>query len=177
MKIGIDEVGYGCWAGPVYVCALYFKEKVETQFFDSKVLSEKKRLELFEILKNIAHWRLGIGSVEEINLKGLAYAHKMAVLRSLEGLSGEIFIDGRKPKYLECTAIIKGDQKIQEIAAASIVAKVSRDALMQEFGKMWPEYGFAQNKGYGTKQHINALKEFGFSSIHRTSYNLDKYLK
>ena len=177
MKIGIDEVGYGCWAGPVMACALYFPQETKHEFFDSKSLTPKKRLILFEILKEVAIWNIGIGSVEEINEFGLAYAHKMAILRAKGDFVGDVWIDGCKPKYLECTAIIKGDQKIKEISAASIVAKVIRDELMNELDKQFPKYGFAKHKGYGTKQHINALQEHGFCEIHRTCYRLIKYLK
>lgn len=176
--IGIDEVGYGCWAGPLVICALKFNEELNFPVFDSKAISAKKREEIYEKLKNIASWHIEFGAVDDINQFGLAAAYKNTLLKCAAKFEkdGEIFLDGRKPKYLECTAIVKGDQKIPEISAASIVAKVIRDNLMIELDSKYEKYNFKNNKGYGTKDHIDALKNYGFCEIHRTCYNLGKYL-
>lgn len=179
--IGIDEVGYGCWAGPVFVCALEFKSlefQKKYKFADSKSISEKKRNEFYDLIKEIANWKMGIGSIEEINSHGLAWAYRKAIERAIEPFSGkQLVIDGIKPNWLDCAAMIKGDQKINAISAASIVAKVERDKLMNELSKEFPIYGWAKNKGYGTKIHQDALKEHGLSKYHRKSYDLAKWLK
>lgn len=182
--IGIDEVGYGSWAGPLFICALKFKEKPLLQFYDSKAISEKKRNELFLTLKEIAIWNIGSASVEEINNLGLAAAYKKALLSAVsffDNVNSEfLLIDGRKPKYLNCRSIIKGDQKVQVISAASIVAKVLRDSLMNDLYKNLDlegdVYNWFKNKGYGTKKHIEAIKKYGLSSLHR-NYNLQKHFE
>ena len=179
--VGIDEVGYGCWAGPVYVCALRLIKPSSHRFFDSKSISHAKRIELSAIIAQVAVWQIGVGSVEEINQRGLAYAYRKAIERAIEPFETQrLVIDGRRPSwmsYLNCTAVIKGDEKIQAISAASIIAKVERDRLMSELAKVHPQYGFERNKGYGTAEHIAALGEHGFCGQHRTSYDLEKYLR
>lgn len=176
MIIGIDEVGYGCWAGPLYLCALRFKKDPQFSLFDSKQLSIKKRESLFEKISEISQFQLGVATVEEINTLGLAEAYKLALFRAVKGFEGDFVIDGRKPKYFDCKAVIHGDSLVQEISAASIIAKVSRDRYMLEVHSKFPEYGFAQHKGYGTKMHQVRLKQFGFCPLHRIRYNLNKYL-
>jgi|GEM_PF-678919 len=177
-SVGIDEVGYGCWAGPVFVCALQFLRPPEPIFRDSKSISAKKRQELYEKIKEISRWKIGIGMIEEINEFGLGYAYKSAILRAVEPFLGQgtFFMDGRKPSFLDCYALVKGDQKIQAISAASIVAKVERDALMDQLNLEFPMYKWDSNKGYGTADHIKAIREHGLCRWHRKSYNLDKYL-
>jgi ribonuclease HII len=174
--IGVDEVGYGAWAGPLLICALKFFQEPDFLLYDSKKITPRKREEIFEKLKLCARWQLGFAQVDEINKYGLARAYKLALNRALDDFQGEIFIDGRKPKDLDCTAIIKGDSLVPAISAASIVAKVIRDNLMQELHIEFPEYNFKENKGYGTKKHIEAIGRLGLSSVHRSSYNLGKYL-
>ena len=176
-QIGVDEVGYGAWAGPLVICALKFIKETDILFFDSKSISERIREELFQVLQTISIYQIGFGSVEEINELGLASAYKKTLLRALNNFDGEVFIDGRKPKYLECTAIIKGDQKMQCISAASIVAKVIRDNMMKDLAMYYPQYGFENNKGYGTKFHIDAIGQHGLSKMHRICYKIDKYAK
>lgn len=182
--VGIDEVGYGCWAGPVYVCALQLNklhEEIGCKFVDSKSINHKKRVEFYNIIKQVATWQIGIGLVEEINEFGLAYAYRKAIERAIEPfLKCRLIIDGRKPKWLDerglnCVAIVKGDCKVPAISAASIVAKVERDAIMVQLAKQHPEYLFEENKGYGTSAHIAAIREHGFCIQHRTSYDLKKY--
>lgn len=176
-QVGIDEVGYGSWAGPVFVCALRFKENPQQEFFDSKSISAKKREELYKEIEKIAEWKIGVGTVEEINAHSLAYAYRKAIERAVEPFAGyELLIDGRKPSFLDCKGIIGGDKLVQVISAASIIAKVSRDKLMDELHKLHPEYGWMKNKGYGTAAHIVALRQHGLSPLHRSSYDLGKYL-
>lgn len=178
--VGIDEVGYGCWAGPVFVCALQFKQielQIKHKFADSKSISEKKRNELYEVIQKVANWKIGIGSVEEINEYGLGWAYRKAIERAIEPFHGnQLVIDGRKPGWLDCVAVVKGDQKINAISAASIAAKVERDNLMNQLDSKLPLYGWAKNKGYGTKIHQDALKAHGLSKYHRKSYDLAKWL-
>lgn len=176
--VGVDEVGYGCCAGPVFVCALRFLKKTDFIFSDSKLLSPKQRNFAFEILKDVADYSIGIGSIEEINELGLARALRLAIERAITKFSGlAIFIDGRKPAWLNCHAIVKGDQKVQQIAAASIVAKCSRDAFMLELASKFPSYGWDVNKGYSTKKHIDAITLHGLTKWHRIKYkNLAKFL-
>lgn len=185
--VGIDEVGYGSWAGPLYICALKFTKSHNNMFCDSKAISHKKRVELYNLVQGIAIWNIGVASVEEINELGLAAAYKNALKRACEKFASDVdnkfIIDGRAQKPIEYSSkiinfigMIKGDSKIQAISAASIVAKVERDGLMDQLDEQYQQYHWAQNKGYGTKAHIQALQMHGFSSQHRTSYNLAKYL-
>ena len=121
-------------------------------------------------------------TLEEINQFGLAYAYRKAIERAIEPYLFDnqlLVLDGRLPKWMEklnCTAIIKGDSKVPAISAASIIAKVERDALMDKLALEHPAYLFEKNKGYGTADHIGALAAHGFCAQHRTSYNLGKYL-
>lgn len=179
--VGIDEVGYGCWAGPVFVCALQFFPGIDNsaiKLYDSKSISAKRREQLYEEIKKIARWKIGVGTVEEINEFGLAYAYKNAILRAVEPFVGcDLFMDGRKPSFLNCHALVKGDAKIRVISAASIVAKVERDALMNELHQEFPQYKWDANKGYGTQDQIQAIKIHKLCKWHRSSYNLGKYLE
>lgn len=171
--VGIDEVGYGPWAGPLFVCACKFLSFPEFEIKDSKKLSAKQREEIFEKLKSIAVWEIAIAEVSKINEIGLALSYKATILsasKNFQNKDSRIFIDGRKPKWLECTAVIKGDDKVPQIAAASIIAKVKRDAYMQKLHEEFPQYGWASNKGYGTAKHIEAIRENGLTQHHRINY-------
>mgnify|MGYP005852169929 CR=1 FL=1 len=175
--VGIDEVGYGCWAGPLFICAAKFKTFPDFELNDSKKLNETKRKELYSKLIKITNYNIGIASISQINENGLAKAYKIALQKAIEPFKNKEFaMDGKTRKDINASFYIKGDSKISIIAAASIIAKVERDNLMERLHQEFPEYFFNKNKGYGTKKHIEALKKHGFCKEHRTCYNLSKYL-
>ena len=175
---GVDEAGRGPLAGPVCAAAVILPEDLEIEGLnDSKKLSEKKREQLFDIIteKAIAYC-VAYGTLEEIEEKNILQATFLAMNRAIEGLEPKpdfALIDGNKiPAGIKipAAAIVKGDAKSMSIAAASILAKVSRDRLLMEYDKKYPEYQFAKHKGYGTKLHTDLIKEFGPSEIHRLSF-------
>ncbi len=175
---GVDEAGRGPLAGPVIAAAVILDPNRPIQgLADSKILTEKKRLILAEIIKaNALAWSVASASVNEIDEINILQATFLAMRRAIANLSilpSEILIDGNcLPPGLSVTAkaIIKGDSKVAEISAASILAKVSRDAMMLSLDHEFPQYGFKQHKGYGTKAHIAALKQWGPSREHRQSF-------
>ena len=144
---------------------------------DSKILSERKRDSLFDIIKIYAlSWSVGMASVEEIDEFNILQATLLAMQRAVNGLTiqpDEALIDGnRLPDLLiPAQAIIKGDSKVQAISAASILAKVERDKIMVDYHKKYPHFSFHLHKGYGTRQHVNEIKQFGFLPIHRKTFN------
>jgi ribonuclease HII len=173
---GVDEAGRGPLAGPVFAAAVILKkDAVFTHVDDSKKLSEKQRLcALEEIKAQSLAISIGISSVEEIDLINIYRASREAMISAIKNLKV-------KPEYLLIDAmpieidipsesIIKGDQKSISIACASIVAKTARDAYMVEMDKLFPHYGFKNHKGYGTKEHLEALEKYGITPIHRKSY-------
>jgi len=175
---GVDEVGRGPWAGPVVTCAVILDPKNPIQgLMDSKKLSEKKREILSVIIKERAlAWSLGRAEVEEIDKYNILQATMIAMQRAIAGLAirpTEVLIDGNHCPDLpyKSRAIIQGDSKIQEISAASIVAKVARDQEMMSLDERYPGYGFAKHKGYGTKVHMDALAKLGPCEIHRRSFS------
>lgn len=170
--IGIDEVGYGCWAGPLFICALKFVQYPDFELFDSKKISAAKRELLYEKILAISTYQLGIATVQEINDLGLSKAYKLGLNRAIRNMKGKMFIDGNTNRGIGAECIIKGDQKIAVISAASIVAKVSRDRLMQQLGLQYKEYGFEKHKGYGTKLHKLAIQQHGFCKEHRIFYKI-----
>ncbi|MBS4189212.1 ribonuclease HII [Bacillus sp. FJAT-49705] len=173
---GIDEVGRGPLAGPVVAAAVILPPTFYLPGLDdSKKLSEQKRNAFFEIIKREAlSVSIGIISVKEIDRINILEASKKAMLTAIAGLKTKpdfLLIDAVKlmtPYPQE--AIIKGDGKSISIAAASIVAKVTRDRMLIQLAKEFPQYGFSQNMGYGTKEHLNAIKEFGITPHHRKSF-------
>ena len=174
---GIDEVGRGPLAGPVVACALILPRFSDIKGVDdSKKISEKKREILYQLIMAEAI-AVGIGCVsheviDDINILKATHKAMAEALASLDPLPQHALVDGYPVKGL-CvphTAIIKGDSKSYLIAAASIVAKVVRDRIMRQYHEIYPEYGFASNKGYGTKKHIAAIEEQGLSPIHRKSF-------
>lgn len=180
---GIDEAGRGPLAGPVVAAAVVFPSQ---QFLiegidDSKKISPQKRLFLKKIIENSA-LSIGIGiidhqHIDDINiLQATLLAMRMAV-KSLK-LSPDIaLVDGNKEPQLNipCKCIIKGDSKSMSIAAASIIAKVTRDQKMYDYHAMYPEYGFDQHKGYPTLRHIEAIRKFGYCTIHRKSFKVKQF--
>ena len=173
---GIDEVGRGPLVGPVVAAAVILPKKFyDERINDSKKLSEKMRNELYEIIcADAVSVGIGVVSNERIDKINIYEATKEAMREAVSNL-------GVKPEYLLIDAmkldidipslsIIKGDSKSQSIAAASIVAKVTRDKMMYELDKIYPMYDFANNKGYGTKKHIEAIQKYGIISEHRKSF-------
>ena len=175
---GVDEAGRGPLAGPVCAAAVILPQDLEIEGLnDSKKLSEKKREQLFDIIteKAVAYC-VAYGTLEEIEEKNILQATFLAMNRAIEGLEQKAdfdLIDGNKIPLgikIPAAAIVKGDAKSMSIAAASILAKVSRDRLLMEYDKKYPEYQFAKHKGYGTKLHTDLIKEYGPCEIHRLSF-------
>lgn len=174
---GVDEVGYGPWAGPVYSCAVVLPDGFEMEgLTDSKKISEKKREALFEPLCQSVEYALGICSVEEIEQMGPGAARWESMRRAVEALHEApdyVLVDGNHfPAQLAYPGayLVKGDQLSLSIAAASVIAKVSRDRLMCSLAKQYPQYHFEAHKGYGTKAHAQAIIEHGPCPIHRSQY-------
>jgi ribonuclease HII len=184
---GIDEVGRGCFAGPMVVAAVSFNQILNKKWIaeinDSKLLTYKQRKRLSKLIVNHAKYFIEEIDIETINQQGIEKCNKLAFKNlinkvQLEQKSVHYLIDGRKKELGEenIEFIVKGDQKSISIAAASIVAKVYRDDLMRKLGRRFPGYNFAKNKGYGTKFHQEAIKKNGLCSIHRTSFDLKRFL-
>ncbi len=175
---GVDEAGRGPLAGPVYAAAVILSpEHPIPGINDSKKLSEKKREQLFDVIcENAVAFSVASASVEEIERYNILQATFLAMRRAVEGLPVPpelVAIDGNKiPPDLSIPSIsvVKGDTLSASIGAASILAKVSRDRVMKEMDAVYPGYGFAVHKGYGTAAHITALRELGISPIHRPSF-------
>lgn len=182
---GIDEVGRGCFAGPVVVGAVVFPQDVvlPEDIADSKLLKPRQREKLAEEIKKIAIvWSVAEISVRHINKLGIGKATQMAFRKSIRLLSKSpdfVLIDAFYIKHLNRKRqrpIKNGDKICASISAASIIAKVYRDKLMKKLHKKYPQYGFAKHKGYGTTQHQEAIRKYGLSRIHRQSFNLQKFL-
>ena len=174
---GIDEVGRGPLAGPVVAAAVVLPEDFDViGVNDSKKLSEKKREELFEIIKDKAvSYAFGIVDNEVIDEINILEATKKAMKEAVEGLDvrpEHLMIDAVKLEDVDIpqTPIIKGDEKCLSIAAASILAKVTRDRMMVEYAETYPDYSFEKNKGYGTKAHYEGIERAGICPIHRRTF-------
>ena len=174
---GIDEAGRGPLAGPVVAAAVILPKDIFLPFLnDSKKVPEKRRDVLFdEIKQNAIAYGIGIASntlIDEINILRATYEAMREAVNALEKTPDVLLVDAvHIPDInIKQVGIVKGDAKSVNIAAASILAKVTRDRLMAEYDKIYPEYGFASNKGYGTATHIAALKEIGPCAIHRKSF-------
>jgi len=180
---GVDEVGRGAWAGPLVAAAVIFKKKPKLGLKDSKVLTFKQRLQLAKEIKLISYWSVGVVSHFEIDRFGLQRANIMAATRAIDNLPikpTQLKLDMIRgfDHALPHKLIIRGDSKIEEIMAASIIAKVYRDNMMIEFDRHYGEYVFSAHKGYGTALHQQKLAEHGISVLHRTSYKpIKKYIK
>lgn len=172
---GIDEAGRGPLAGPVVAAAVILPEELIDGLNDSKKISEKKRESLFEVIQQKAIVGVGILPEKVIDKLNIYHATKLAMLHAVEKLSTRpdfILIDGNMgiDSEINHEPVVKGDSKSASIAAASIIAKVTRDRIMYELHEKYPDYGFDKHKGYPTKVHIESLKEFGASPVHRRSY-------
>lgn len=174
---GVDEAGRGPLAGPVFAAAVILNpEKPILGLKDSKKLTASKREVLFEAIQQNAYaWALGRAEVHEIDRLNILQASLLAMKRAVLALTKKpdrVLVDGNKSPNLDypTECIIEGDNQIEAISAASILAKVARDKIMIELDKEFPEYGFAIHKGYGTEMHLTALYEFGPCAIHRKSF-------
>ena len=174
---GVDEAGRGPLAGPVCAAAVILQRGCDIPGLnDSKKLSEKKRESLFDVIKEKAvSYGIAFASVEEIESLNILNASFLAMNRAIEKLSVRpelALIDGNRNSgiNMESICVVKGDARCADIAAASILAKVSRDRLMCEMAKEYPQYHFERHKGYGTKLHYEAIREYGPSPIHRLSF-------
>lgn len=175
---GIDEAGRGPLAGPVVVgIAIMKPESFIEGINDSKKISEKKRELLYEQITNEAiDWSVGIidqNEIDEINILNATKKALHMAIKSLRVKPERILVDALEhidTCGIPYTSIIKGDAKIYSISVASIIAKVTRDRIMQEYDEIYPEYGFASHKGYGTAKHIQAIKEYGPCLLHRKTF-------
>ena len=180
MKIlaGVDEVGRGSLIGPVYAAAVILNKSINKKLLkDSKSLSKKKREELYSYIKKNSIWAIGQSSVKEIEKLNILNASLLAMKRAiikLEKKPSLVLIDGNKLPNLrnyKLKYVIKGDQKIPSISAASIIAKVSRDRFITKLSKQFDNYGWNTNSGYGTKEHLIAIKKFGITEYHRKTFS------
>jgi ribonuclease HII len=180
LMAGVDEVGRGPIAGPVVTAAVILAEPIEG-LRDSKLLSAKKRVQFAEeIQKRAISFAYGRAEVEEIDQLNIHHATLLAMKRAVEALSiqpSEVMIDGLfAPKLaMPCQTIVKGDSLIYQISAASILAKVLRDAEMETMDALYPGYDFAKHKGYPTEKHRDAVKRLGASPIHRRSFAYGRF--
>lgn len=175
---GVDEAGRGPLAGPVCAAAVILPAGAAIEGLDdSKKLTEKKRERLYDIIKQTAvAYSVAYGTLEEIETVNILEATYLAMNRAIEGLTVKpdfALIDGnRVPRGIKipCETIVKGDSRSMSVAAASVLAKVTRDRLMLEYDKKYPEYNFKKHKGYGTKEHTELIKQYGPCEIHRLSF-------
>ena len=174
---GVDEAGRGPLAGPVCAAAVILPDHLEIPGLnDSKKLTDKKRRELFPVIKEQAiAYGIAFASEQEIDEINILQATFLAMQRAIDQLEGKAafaLIDGNREKDfgLPVKTVVKGDSRSANIAAASLLAKVTRDIYMEELAKQYPEYGFEIHKGYGTKAHYAALTEHGASPVHRQSF-------
>ncbi len=176
---GIDEAGRGPLAGPVVAAAVIFPSEVWIYGVnDSKKLKHQQRVELYDIIKDTAI-SIGVGiiqhdCIDEINIYQATMKAMADAVAALDPVPAQLLIDG--PRYQNSSipykAIIGGDAQCFTIAAASIVAKVTRDRLMMEYHEQFPQYGFAKHKGYGTPEHLEAIRKYGPCEIHRRSFRM-----
>ena len=171
---GVDEVGRGCLAGPVTAAAVILKNPI-SELKDSKQISPSKREALSKTIKKqsiFSFASISNNKIDEINIHQATLLAMQEAIISLPITPDLVYVDGKFIPNVEvnCKAVIRGDKLIPEISAASIIAKVHRDEFMKQLDKKYPIYAFAQNKGYGTAHHLNALKESGHTSFHRKSF-------
>lgn len=185
--IGMDEVGRGAFAGPIVAAGVIYKSNFNHNFLnkvnDSKLLKPKLREELSDQIKLNSVWAIEVIDLEFINKHGIGRANYEVLKNVLLELLSKIYtenyfaiVDGFDLKIKKQKAIIRGDSISLSIASASIIAKVYRDNLMKNLAKSYPNYAFDKNVGYGTLKHREAINEFGLCDLHRTSFNLNKFL-
>lgn len=184
---GVDEAGRGAWAGPLVSAAVvidgiaargWTKQRWYSRVADSKTLSPKVREWIFDAVKDVVPWALGIATSEDIDRVGVGEANRRAVRMAVARLRVRpsfVFVDyvarlGPEVANVSARTLIDGDAKVFSVALASIVAKVQRDRMMQKYDEDYPGYGFGAHKGYGTAEHLAALRSRGLSPIHRRSY-------
>lgn len=176
-KAGVDEVGRGCLAGPVFAAAVILSNKIDVKDIkDSKKIPFRKRLLLSKYIKKNSIYAVGTASVEEINKINILNASLLSMKRALDKLKLKpsiVYIDGLfAPKDLKIKykTFVKGDEKITCISAASIVAKATRDVFMIRLGKKFPKYKWNENFGYGTTEHLNGIRKYGITKHHRKNF-------
>ena len=174
---GVDEVGRGCLAGPVFAAAVILNNNINTKNIkDSKKITFKKRILLSKYIKKNSVYAVGTASVKEINKINILNASLLSMQRALKKLKHKpaiAYIDGPfapKNVKMKCKTFIKGDEKITCIAAASIVAKVTRDLFMIKLAKKYPKYSWNKNFGYGTTDHLQGLRKYGITKHHRKKF-------
>ena len=175
---GVDEAGRGPLAGPVCAAAVILDPDTDIPGInDSKKLSEKKREVLFDVItENAVAYGIAFASVEEIEEHNILNATYLAMNRAIDMLEGRAdfaLIDGNRVPTgitVDCQTVVKGDAKSMSVAAASILAKVTRDRLLLEYDEKYPQYNFAKHKGYGTAEHMEAIRKYGPCEVHRQSF-------
>jgi len=175
---GVDEAGRGPLAGPVYAAAVILDpNRPIAGLADSKALSANRRVQLAEQIRSgTCAWSVASASVEEVDSLNILWASMLAMKRAVELLSvqpTQVLVDGNRCPDVQhpCKAIVRGDALVQQISAASILAKVARDSHMMQLHVEYPEYGFDRHKGYPTRSHIQALRDYGASPAHRRSFS------
>ena len=178
--IGIDEVGRGCLAGPVYAAAVIFNSEIDNHLYqDSKKLNELQKNKLSASIQRHHQWAIGISTVQEVDRVNIRQATFLAMRRAVEGLglknnTATLLVDGRDTipniEGFNQLAIIQGDDQVRLIAAASIVAKVARDKFMSELAQSYKDYGFEKHKGYGTLFHRKQIQKYGPTAWHRQTF-------
>ena len=175
---GVDEVGRGSLVGPVFAASVIFKNDIDKKKIkDSKKLSKINMNKLEKYIKKNAIWSIGSASLDEIERFNILNASLLAMKRSIKKLKIKpsiTLIDGNKIPEMDgykLRSVVKGDQKIYEISAASIIAKVGRDRLLKKMAKNYKSYAWGKNAGYGTKQHLKAIRKFGITKHHRKTFS------
>ena len=175
---GVDEVGRGSLIGPVYAAAVILDKSINRKILkDSKKLTKSKREILAKYIKKNSIWAIGKASVKEIEKNNILHASLLAMKRAIIKLKKKptlVLIDGNKLpkiKYYKLNSVIKGDDKVPSISAASIIAKVTRDKIIFNIGKKFKDYHWDKNFGYGTKQHLRAIKNLGITPHHRKTFS------
>ena len=175
---GVDEVGRGSLMGPVYAAAVILNKSINKKLLkDSKSVSRDEREKLYTYIKKNSSWAIGQASIKEIEKLNILHASLLAMKRAILKLKKKptlVLIDGNKLPELSnynLKYIIKGDQKVPSISAASIIAKVSRDRFIKILSKKFQNYGWKTNSGYGTKEHLRAIKKFGITKYHRKTFS------